>query len=151
MTRSKIKKGSPKISTAERARQVLKVVKQVPVLHYLGIKPVRLGRGTSTFAVRFTQRLAQVQGILHGGILATLADTAATFASHMLLVSPQETITIELKINYLRPVGSGRAIARARVLHCGQRTTVTVVDVKNQKGQLCATVLVTNLIIVRRI
>lgn len=71
-----------------------------------------------------TTHLHQYQGILHGGVVAALADTTATFAALTIVPDGTDVVTIEFKVNFLAPVARGRAMAEARVIQPGRRVTV---------------------------
>jgi len=112
----------------------------------LGLKLTRLARGK--VEVRMPNRAAfrQYRGATHGGALCALLDTAATMASNTLIAADQDTVTIELKVNFLA-AGAGRRLdAKAEVLHHGQSTSITKVEIRRDDGKLCAYATVTNLI-----
>jgi acyl-CoA thioesterase len=77
-------------------------------------------------------------GVVHGGVLYTLVDTGMGLALWSLLKPGEICSTIEIKINYLRPVFKGRLTADSRVIQRGN--TVAVIDsrVENEQGKLMA-------------
>ena len=99
------------------------------------------GRAVILMHVRPKHR--QVHGVVHGGILAALADTAAGVACYMLLPRGTRLATIEMKINYLEPVEKGTILAEARVLRKGRTTAVAECDVRDTSGLLVAKALLT--------
>jgi acyl-CoA thioesterase len=86
--------------------------------------------------------------VAHGGTLYTMADTAMGAAIHSVLERGSACVTIEIKINYLKPVREGRVQCFARVIQCGRRVAVVEADVKNQ-GMLVAKALGTFAVIPR--
>lgn len=92
----------------------------------------------------------QNEGVVHGGIVTALADTAAVYAILPELPRDQGITSIELKINFLRPVRpeGGQLVARARVVQRGRRVAVCDVDVF-QDGTLAAKGLFTYLVTAR--
>lgn len=72
----------------------------------------------------------------HGGVIATLIDTTATFACSVAL--NQTVPTMSLHVDYLRPAGGGDMVASARVRKLGR--TVTIVDVEVEAGGKLAAV-----------
>ena len=102
-------------------------------------------RGSATFALEVREELTRMGGLLHGGAVASLLDTAAAFAVHTLLEPGATTVTIDLTLHFLRPVTSGRVEARARVLREGRRVVIIVVEVTDQTGVLTATATTTYL------
>lgn len=127
--------------TAEEKRRIRSTLEEVPFAHLVGLEVVEIERGTATFQLPVRDELKQNKGLVHGGVIASLIDTAAAFAAVTLLETGQSTTTIDLTIQYLRPLTEGSATARARVLRAGRRVLVISVDVLNQSEALIATAL----------
>jgi acyl-CoA thioesterase len=87
--------------------------------------------------------LKQPSGVLHGGVTATLIDTAMAFAVRTYLTDTEPTATIDLTVHYLRPLVEGKAICTARVVRPGKRVFTVSADVHNEQGKLIATGLST--------
>nr|MBA3240756.1 PaaI family thioesterase [Acidobacteriota bacterium] len=102
-------------------------------------------RGAATIALEVREELTRMGGLLHGGVIASLLDTAAAFAVHTLLDPQESTVTIDLTLHFLRPVTSGRVEAHARVLREGRRVVIIVAEVTDQAGVLTATATITYL------
>jgi uncharacterized protein (TIGR00369 family) len=85
----------------------------------------------------------QLHDVVHGGVLAALADTAAAVAAYTSVPEGTEIVTIEMKINYLLPVPKGRIRAEAEVLRVGRNFVVTECDIRNDKRALVAKALLT--------
>ena len=85
----------------------------------------------------------QLNGVVHGGILAALADTAAAIAAYTTVPQGTALATIELKINYLEAIPGGRIRADARVLRTGRNFVVTECEIFDGKGTLAAKALLT--------
>lgn len=86
--------------------------------------------------------------VVHGGTLYTMADTAMGAAIHSVLEKDLACVTIEIKINYLKPVHDGRVVCAAKVIQCGRRVAVVEADIKNH-GILVAKTLGTFAVIPR--
>ena len=127
-----------KLTDAEKER-LREVFGRVPFAHFLGLELDELERGEATFHLSVRDELKQNKGVLHGGVTASLIDTAAAFAAVTLLESGESTTTIDLTIHYLRPLTEGRATARARVLRAGRRLLTISVDVWDETEALAAT------------
>lgn len=94
------------------------------------------GRAELTLAVR--EPLLQQHGFVHGGVLSYLADNAVTFAAGSLL---GDSLTVELKINYVRPARGEALVARSKVEHRGRRQAVARCELYAVAGgseKLCA-------------
>jgi len=85
----------------------------------------------------------QLNSVVHGGILAALADTAGAIAAYTTVPKGVALATIELKINYLEGVPGGRIRAEAYVLRTGRNFVVTECEIFDHKGRLAAKALLT--------
>ena len=99
--------------------------------------------GRAVLRMRVTSRHKQVHGVVHGGILAALADTAGGLAAYMALPRGTHLATLEMKMNYLEPVDRGTLVAEARVLRKGRNFAVVECDVLGPAGRLAAKALMT--------
>ena len=89
-----------------------------PVAVLVGFEPVAIERGAAVFRLEARRdKHANPMGTLHGGILCDLADAAMGLACASLLEQGESFTTLELKINFLRPVLDALLEARARVVH----------------------------------
>jgi acyl-CoA thioesterase len=87
------------------------------------------------------------QGVLHGGITATLADEAAWLAIEHHFGKAPNCTTTELKVNYLRPITGDRAIARAYLVRAGKRLCVSRIDIFDNANNLAAIAIVTYILL----
>ena len=113
--------------------------------HYLGLRVVRRHRDGVTVECALRKELLNFSGVLHGGVTATLADVAAGQALGHLL--KRHSTTVELKINYLRPITGRKAIARSHFVRIGKTLCIARVDVFDDKKNLAAVALVTYMIL----
>lgn len=109
----------------------------------LGFDVESAHHGRATFRLDVRPRHKQIHGVVHGGILAALADTAAAIAAYTVIPRGVELATLELKINYLEPVPGGRVRAEARVLRRGRNFIVTECEIFNGDGSMAAKALLT--------
>ena len=77
-------------------------------------------------------------GTVHGGILCTLADSAMGMAFASTLGEGETFTTLEIKVNYLRPVFEAKLLANAKVVHRGRTVGLVECDVTTQNGKLVA-------------
>jgi uncharacterized protein (TIGR00369 family) len=80
----------------------------------------------------------QLFGIVHGGVLATLIDTATFWAVYLPLPDGDGLVNIDLKLNYLKPVREGRIRARGRCIRAGRSISYAEAGVVDDKGRLLA-------------
>ena len=109
----------------------------------MGFEVIKLYEGGAVLEVVTEELHRQVHNVMHGGVIAALADTAAAIAAYTTVPLGTEVVTIELKINYLLPVGSGKVTAEGKVLRAGRNFIVVECDVTNQEGGLAAKALMT--------
>ena len=91
-----------------------------------------LDRGSCTIALEIKPEHFQPFGVVHGGVLATLIDTATFWAAFLSLERPDDGMaSVDLKLNYLAPVFGGKLVATGRQLHRGKRLSYTEAHVLN--------------------
>lgn len=111
----------------------------VPYAKFLGLELGEIDNGEVTIHLDVRDELKQNQGVVHGGAVASLIDTASAFALLTRIETHERVTTTDLTIHYLRPITTGRMTARARVLRGGRRLFVLSIDVKDDSGALVAT------------
>jgi acyl-CoA thioesterase len=123
--------------------QVRKVTNNSPYYQLLGMEIMEIKEGESKIQMPFKQGLTHPYRIVHGGAIASLADSSVAMAL-ISLVEPKDRIaTIEFKINFFAPVSKGDLEAHAKIIHKGSKTAVGEVEVKNEEGKLVAKVIAT--------
>jgi uncharacterized protein (TIGR00369 family) len=123
--------------------QVRKVANSSPYHRLLGIEATEIREGESRIQMLFKQELTHPYGIVHGGAIASLADSAVAMALISLLEPKDRITTIEFKINFFVPVSKGELKAHAKIIHKGSKTAVGDVEVINEGGKLVAKVIAT--------
>jgi uncharacterized protein (TIGR00369 family) len=102
-----------------------------------------IGDGKAVMSLRVMDRHLQIHRVVHGGVLASLADTAGAMAAYAILPHGTRLATVEMTINYLEAVNGGQIIAEARVLRIGRTLAVAECEIKNAEGKLAAKSLLT--------
>lgn len=80
--------------------------------------------GTVTITCGFDDGLTQQHGLLHGGVLASLVDVACGYAALSVMPADCEVLTVEFKINFMKPALTDRLVAVGQVLQAGRTLTV---------------------------
>ena len=109
-----------------------------PAAQLVGFRSVSFGDGKARFEMEADSRHHNPMGTVHGGILCTLADSAMGFAFASTLGPGESFTTLEIKMNYLRPVFEGKLTAAAKVVHRGKMVGLVDCDVFNGEGKLVA-------------
>ena len=132
------------LTDAEISR-IRDAISKVPFARLLGIELEQAERGSATLRLNVRDELRQIHGVMHGGAIASLIDTATAFAIVTLLKDEEKFSTVDLMVNYLRPLRAGTATATARVVRAGRRLITVSADVLDDSGNLAATALSTYL------
>jgi uncharacterized protein (TIGR00369 family) len=109
-----------------------------PIAQLLGIRAVTFDEGSAVLELEAEGRHANPMGTLHGGVLCDLADLAMGVACYSTLAAEESFTTLELKINFLKPVWTGRLTARAEVKKGGRSTVFLACEVHDDKNSLVA-------------
>jgi len=110
---------------------------QMPLGTTLGIRTFG-GQDEVDATLEWAAELCTAAGVLHGGVLMTLADTAGAVCAFLNLPAGATTVTIESKTNFLGAVREGTVTARARPLHVGKSTIVIETDLLDTTGRRVA-------------
>jgi acyl-CoA thioesterase len=129
--------------TEAQRKRVEGALSAVPFAGLLGIKAVSVEAGRATLSLQIRDDFKQNNGVVHGGVVAALIDSATAFAILPLLEADERTTTVDLTISYLRPLVSGTMAATARVVREGRRLIVVSADLFDETGNLAATALST--------
>ena len=125
--------------SAEELARLRETFARVPYVGLLGFEFVRAERGAATFALDVREELTRMGGILHGGAVVSLLDTAAAFAVHTVIEPDARTVTVDLTVHFLRPASAGRVEATARVLRRGKRVCILSVEARDESAEIIAT------------
>ncbi len=109
-----------------------------PIAQLLGIRAVAFDEGIAVLELEADGRHANPMGTLHGGVLCDLADLAMGVACYSTLEAEESFATLELKINFLKPIWTGRLRARAEVKKGGRTTAFLACEIHDDKDSLVA-------------
>lgn len=109
----------------------------------IGMKLVEMKPNEATIEIEMRDQLRQPHGLLHGGVTATLIDTAMAFAVITCLTREEKASTVDLSVHYLRPHLDGKISCTAKIIKSGKRLLTVSAEVINEQGKLIATSLAT--------
>ena len=109
-----------------------------PIGRPLGFVLREIEPGHAVFEMEADERHHNPMGTLHGGVYCDLADAALGYAYAATLGDGETFTTVELKINFFRPVRRGRLTAEAKVIKSGSTLGYVECDVKDEAGKLVA-------------
>ena len=109
-----------------------------PIAQLLGLMLKSIEPGLAVFEMDVDQRHHNPMGTLHGGVYCDLADAAMGYAYAATLGEGESFTTVELKINFFRPVRQGKLTASAKVVKAGGTLGYVECDVMDSNGKLAA-------------
>lgn len=110
---------------------------QAPIVRSLGLQLLEARRGKARVELPFREDLQQGLGLLHGGVMTLVADTASWFAVASIR-DDSYVASVELNINFLKPAIRTAVIAAAEVVKSGRRVAVARFEVRSATGDLLA-------------
>jgi uncharacterized protein (TIGR00369 family) len=107
---------------------------------WLGLKLVETGERTAVVEMATTEDMANHSGVVHGGMISTLADSAMGRSLRTLSPGVVRAMSFDLKLNFINAAKVGETLrATGHVIHAGRRTAVAECRVEGSDGRLVAT------------
>jgi uncharacterized protein (TIGR00369 family) len=122
----------------EELKNVMPEQFPAPIGRLLGLTLIRTGAGRATVEFGATERYANPMGTLHGGVLCDVADAAMGAAYSSTLSGGESFTTLELKINFFRPVWNANLRADARIVRRGKTVGMVECDIVDGQERLVA-------------
>lgn len=136
--------------SATQAVWIGQLAAKMPFYRFMGIRLTKLSWGHSEIRMKVGRELTQQAGFAHGGVAASLIDSAVGLAL-CTMNNRGHVMTIDLQVNFLSPVQpNSTLIARGNIVHKGKRTAVGDCQVVDQNGKLVSKGNATYLILERR-
>jgi uncharacterized protein (TIGR00369 family) len=126
------------VNVTEQCPDVAPEELPAPIGKLLGLMITSSGPGRATVDFEASARFANPMGTLHGGVLCDLADAAMGIAYRSTLAEGETFTTIELKINFLRPVWHAKLHAQARIVRAGKVVGLVECDILDEQQRLVA-------------
>ena len=111
-----------------------RIFEAAPFINHLGVKLEAVSRGQCHTSLLLRPDHLQQNGVVHAGVVATLADHTAGGAAASVLAAGAYPLTVEFKINLLRPASGDRLACHARVLKAGRTLIVAESEVVSGNG-----------------
>ncbi len=109
-----------------------------PIAQLLGFKITNYCDGCTTIEMEATDKYWNPMKTLHGGVYCDLADAAMGFSFLTTLNEDELFTTVDLRINYLKPVTTGKLIASSKIIKRGKRLGYMECEIVNEQGKLVA-------------
>lgn len=111
------------------AEEVKKSFAAQSIMQLIGAELTLVEPGVVEISLPYRKDLTQQDGYLHAGIITTIADSAAGYAAFSIMPVGSGVLSVEFKVNLLRPAQGESFLARAEVLKPGKTLTVVRADV----------------------
>ena len=118
----------------DAARRVRASFAAQAAMRELGVDITALGAGYVELAFDHDVRFTQQHGYLHAGILSTVLDSACGYAAFTLMPDDAAVLTVEFKVNLLRPASADRYVVAARTVKAGRTLTVCHAEARRSDG-----------------
>ncbi|MFX1410355.1 MAG: PaaI family thioesterase [Promethearchaeota archaeon] len=112
--------------------------KRIPYYKTLGFKLIEIKNGKATFKILLREELTQ-NGMIHGGVLASLIDSTCACAAFSLIYPHGYVTTIDLQVQYLKPVSKGYLTAIGKCIKGGRRIFFCKSKIWSEKEELICT------------
>jgi uncharacterized protein (TIGR00369 family) len=99
------------------------------IMALIGAELTRVEPGVVEITLPYRADLSQQHGFLHAGVVSTIADSACGYAAYSLMPENSEVLSVEFKVNLLRPAKGELFVAVAEVIKSGKTLTVVRADV----------------------
>jgi len=104
-------------------------------IHFCGIKADRVERGLFQSRLKVEDQHRQQDGFIHAGVMATMADHTAGYSGFTVVEEDLQILTIEFKINFLRPAFGEGLVCRSRAIREGRVVIVSESEVFDVRGE----------------
>jgi len=116
------------------------------IMRLIGAELGRIEPGVVEIALPYRTELTQQNGYMHAGVVTTIADSACGYAAYSLMPADSEVLSVEFKVNLLRPAKGDRFLAHAEVIKPGKTLTVVKADVFGVSGEAGNQILVASML-----
>ncbi|NOT47386.1 MAG: PaaI family thioesterase [Acidobacteria bacterium] len=129
--------------TPEQRKIAEDTLHNLPFARLMGMRLMDIRPNEAVIKIEMRDDLRQPAGVLHGGVTATLIDTAMAFAVITRLAPEERASTVDLTVHYLRPHFEGTFTCTAKIVRAGKRIFTASADVVNEEGKQIATAIST--------
>lgn len=115
--------------------------KRSPFIKLLGIEIEKLDHGKCSSRLQIKDTLLNKHKVVHGGVIYSMADIGMGVAVYSTLKNNEETSTVEIKINYLKPAKTSLLTCEAKILKKGKNIAVLEAEIRSGENELIAKAL----------
>jgi len=129
---------SEEASLREIREKAFLLLNNSPFYRYLGMEVLEMGEGRARLRLTVKDEHKNLYGILHGGVIAALLDSAGTIAVGSLMNIGEVAVTVDQRINYISNVSKGVLYGLGKALHKGRFTGVAQAEARDEEDNLVA-------------
>jgi uncharacterized protein (TIGR00369 family) len=122
----------------EYIRELIQAINTSPFPAHMSMRLASIELDTAVLELEPAHHHLQAYGIVHGGVLATLIDTATFWSVFLRIPEDAGLVNVDLKLNYLKPVVNGRLIAEGRAIRSGTTLCYAESYVRNSNRDIVA-------------
>lgn len=126
------------IPNPEYIQELIDMINTSPFPDHMSMRVAAVALDRAVIELKTGNCHLQPFGIVHGGVLATLIDTATFWSVYLRVPEDAGLVNIDLKLNYLKPVENGILIAEGRAIRSGNTISYAETNVLNEKRELIA-------------
>jgi len=115
-----------------------KVVRDSAFYRWFGMEVAEAEVGAVTLRLTLADHHVNIQGLAHGGVIATLADAAMGLSIRSAVQEGRRHVTVAMDVHYLRPVARGTVTASGRAVRVGRELAYAEADVTDERGRTLA-------------
>ena len=120
--------------------EIINAMSKNTILEVLGIKTIEVGDDYLVATMPVDKRTHQPMGLLHGGASAVLIESLGSIGSTLIVnMKTTNIVGLEVNANHLRAVKEGTVTGTAKIVHCGKKTHVWQVELRDDKNKLVCT------------
>jgi uncharacterized protein (TIGR00369 family) len=128
-----------KTPNPEHVERLVSVINSSPYFELISMKIREIGIGYSLFEIDLEERHLQPFGLVHGGVFASIIDSAASWAIFYGIKDENGGLTsVDLKLNYLAPAVYGKLLAKGRQITLGKTFGYAEAQVTDESGKILA-------------
>lgn len=103
-------------------------------MHTLGAEIILVEKGSVVIQCLFNEGLSQQNNFFHAGVMTSIVDSACGYAAYTMMPEDSDVLTVEFKINFMKPANTNKIIATGKVIQAGKTLVVCEGTVTDESG-----------------
>lgn len=119
------------------------------LMQTFGVEMTLIEEGRVIMECPFSERLSQQNGYFHAGVLTSVVDSACGYAAYTLMPEDSDVLSVEFKINFMRPAKTDKIIAEGKVIQAGKNLVVCDGWVRDAGGEKILAKMLATMMVIR--